>query len=125
MTQAAVQVEASFSRSGIGLFVFGLVMSFGIVGHYIAGAHWPTGAAFLQSITLWFACPWTLSTSVMLIGAVGMIAIGAAYASLGRSAPDALPGGVWLLLQLACMVVYMVGVILAASGVKRLSRAVA
>jgi hypothetical protein len=151
------------------LFVFGLVMSFGMVGHYIVGARWPTGHLFLQNITLWYACPWTLSTAVVLVGAVGMIAIGAAYATLGRGRPDAGVGGgeraaraicfwaliamfltgyagyfavdriwpsfyyapiedgkdVWLLLQLACMVGYMVGVVIASRGVARLGRQLA
>lgn len=106
---------------------------------------------------------------MVLIGAVGMIAIGGAYATLGRAAPDGEAGrvgrtaraicfwaliamfltgyagyfvvdgiwpsfyytpikdgkNVWLLLQLACMVAYLVGVILAPGGVKRLSRAAA
>jgi len=168
MIDSPVQLGTKFIRSGFGLFIFGLVMSFGIVGHYIVGARWPTGDEFLKNITLWFACPWTLSTAVVLIGAVGMIAIGGAYATLGRAAPDARAGiresaarticrrsliaifltgyvgyfvidaiwpsfysspikdrkNVWLLLQLACMVAYMVGVIIASGGVRCLSQAV-
>jgi hypothetical protein len=97
-----------------------------------------------------------------------MIAIGGAYATLGRAASDARAGGggaaraicfwsliamfltgcagyfvidriwpsfyytpikdgknAWLLLQLACMLAYMVGVIIAGGGVKRLSRGAA
>ncbi len=169
MIRTPAQLGASFIRSGFGLFILGLVMSFGIIGHYIVGARYPTGEAFLKNMTLWYACPWTLSTAVMLIGAVGMIAIGGAYATLGRAAPQAPAGrrenaaratcfwaliaifltgyvgyfvldriwvgfyympindgkNAWLLLQLACMVAYMIGVILASGGMKRLSQAVA
>jgi hypothetical protein len=168
MSDSQIQLGAKFIRSGFGLFIFGLVMSFGMVGHYLVGARYPTGDEFLKNITLWYACPWTLSIAVVLIGAVGMIAIGGAYATLGRAAPDARAGigesaarticvwsliaifltgyvgyfvvdriwpsfyyspikdgkNVWLLLQLACMVAYMVGVIFASRGVRRLSRAV-
>jgi hypothetical protein len=167
MNTTHAQVGAGFIRSGFGLFIFGLVMSFGIVGHYIVGARYPTGEVFLQNISLWYACPWTLSTAVVLIGAVGMIAIGSTYVILGRAVPQGQVVGLestaraicfwaliaifltgyagyfvfdriwvgfyyvpikegknaWLLLQLACMVAYMVGVILASGGVKRLIRA--
>lgn len=167
MNDTPVQLDAKFIRSGFGLFIFGLVMSFGVVGHYMVGSRWDTGTEFLKNITLWYACPWTLSTAVVLIGAVGMIAIGVAYATLGRASQGAPVGGgerlaraicvwaliaifltgyvgyfvvdiffwpgfyylpikagknAWLALQLTCMVVYMVGVIIASGGVKRLSR---
>lgn len=168
MSDSFIQLGAKFIRSGFGLFIFGLVMSFGIMGHYLGGAQWPTGDEFLKNMTLWYACPWTLSTSVVLIGAVGMIAIGAAYATLGKHAPGVSIGAgesaarkicigalvgifltgyagyfvidriwpgfyylpikdgknVWLLLQLFCMVTFMVGVLIASRGVTRLSKAV-
>lgn len=170
MNDTPVHLGAKFIRSGFGLFIFGLVMSFGVVGHYMVGSRWDTGTEFLKNITLWYACPWPLSTAVVLIGAVGMIAIGAAYATLGRASQGAPVGGgerlaraicvcaliaifltgylgyfvvdiffwpgfyylpikagknVWLALQLACMVAYMVGVIIASGGMKRLNRTIA
>ena len=38
----------------------------------------------MRTILLWYACPWTLSTAVVLGGALGMIAIGTVYAMLGK-----------------------------------------
>ena len=93
MNDTSVQLGAKFIRPGFGLFIFGLVMSFGVVGHYMVGSRWDTGTEFLKNITLWYACAWTLLTAVVLIGAVGMIAIGAAYATLGRASQGAPVGG--------------------------------
>lgn len=94
MTMTPVRLGARFIGTGCGMFMFGLVMSFGMVGHYIVGARWPTGEVFLKNISLWFACPWTLSTAVVLLGSVGLVAMGCAYAALGRATPDARVGGV-------------------------------
>ena len=88
MGHNAIQIGARFIRAGLGLLTFGMLMSFGIVGHYIVGARWPTGELFLKNIRLRYACPWSLSTAVVLISAGGMIAIGGAYATLGRGAPQ-------------------------------------
>jgi hypothetical protein len=51
---------ARFAKWGLGLFIFGVFLTFGIIGHYCSGARWPTGELFMQNITLWWACPWTL-----------------------------------------------------------------
>jgi len=64
LTFTAAQSGATFMRTGLGLFVFGIVLTFGIIGHYCIGANHPTGAVFLQNVTLWYACPWTLSVAV-------------------------------------------------------------
>jgi hypothetical protein len=40
---------------------------------------------FMHNVTLWFACPWTLSVYVVQGGALGMIVIGTMYLALGRS----------------------------------------
>ena len=64
--------------------LFGFLMSFGMVLHYIVGARYDTGPEFLKNVTLWYACPWTLSTAVMIGGALGMIAIGTVYTMLGK-----------------------------------------
>jgi hypothetical protein len=82
MTQR--ETGGRFIRSGFWLLLLGFVMSFGMVMHYVVGAQYPTGEEFLRNVTLWYACPWTLLTAVVLGGALGMIAIGAVYAILGR-----------------------------------------
>ena len=128
-----------------------------MVLHYVANISPPSGPEFLKTILLWYACPWTLSTAVVLGGALGMVAIGVAYAILGRMDPAVRVEGVeksalflctfaliaifltgyvgyfainriwpnfdysairdgkdvWLLMQLACMVAYAIGVFLA------------
>jgi len=71
-------------RAGFWLLQLGFLMSFGMVLHYVVGAQYPTGEQFLKNVTLWYACPWTLSTAVVLGGALGMMAIGAIYAILGK-----------------------------------------
>ncbi|MGE8064417.1 hypothetical protein [Pseudomonas sp. NPDC089569] len=79
---------AGFVRSGFGMLILGMVMGLGVVGHYMVGARWDTGAEFLRNVGLWFGCPWTLSTSMVMVGAIGMIAMGSAYATLARLAKD-------------------------------------
>jgi hypothetical protein len=151
------------------LVLLGFVMSFGMVLHYVVGAQCNNSEQFLKNVTLWFACPWTLSTAVVLGGALGMIAIGAIYAILGKlpQAPRvtgmeqaALPlctialiamfltgyvgyfvvdhfwpafyyssvkdgKNMWLFMQLACMVLYAIGVFIAFNGIRRASYALA
>jgi hypothetical protein len=67
---------ARFIKWGFGLFIFGLVLGFGPIGHYVIGANHPTGEAFLHNISLWFACPWTMAVAVIQIGGLGMVALG-------------------------------------------------
>jgi hypothetical protein len=67
-----------FTKWGLGLFIFGVFASFGIIAHYCVGARWPTGPVFLQNITLWYACPWTLSVASLQAGGPGMMAMGVA-----------------------------------------------
>jgi len=167
MTQAVR--GAQFIRVGSWLFLLGLLMSFGMVLHYVVGAQYSTGEQFLRNVTLWFACPWTLSTAVVLGGSLSMIAIGTILALLSEIVPSDSRGGweggalaictvaliamfvcgyvgyfvvdaiwpsfyyspitmgknAWLLLQLACMVVYAVGVFIAFSDIRRATRALA
>jgi hypothetical protein len=167
MTQ--VEVGGRFIRAGFWLVFLGFVMSFGMVMHYVVGAQYDTGAEFLKNVTLWYACPWTLSTAVVLGGSLGMVAIGAVYAVLGKMSSSAPVGGlersavdictialfaifltgyvgyfvvdhfwpgfyympitqgknVWLFMQLACMVLYGIGVVLAFTGVRRATYAMA
>ena len=65
-----------FAKWGLGLFAFGIFASFGIIAHYCVGARWPTGQLFMQNISLWWACPWTLAVASVQIGGLGMVAIG-------------------------------------------------
>src|SRR6516165_3134933 len=67
---------ARFIKWGLGLFIFGLVLSFGPIGHYIVGANHPTAEAFLHNISLWFACPWTMAVAVIQLGGLGMVVLG-------------------------------------------------
>jgi len=165
MTQ--LEIGGRFIRSGFWMLLWGMVMSFGMVLHYVVNISPPFGPEFLKTIYLWYACPWTLATAVVLGGALGMIAIGAVYAILGKMAsavrvegleksavsictfaliaifltgylgffavnriwPDFYYSAVkdgknfWLLMQLACMVAYTIGVLLAFNGIRRNSHA--
>ena len=62
----------------MGLFIFGVFLSFGIIAHYCSGARWPTGELFLRNITLWYAGPWTLAVAAVQAGGLGMVALGLA-----------------------------------------------
>jgi hypothetical protein len=79
---------ARFTKWGLGLFIFGVFLTFGIIGQYYAGARWPTGEQFLRNITLWYACPWTLSVAAVQGGGLGMVALGLAQIVAARVAPD-------------------------------------
>ena len=93
-------IGARFTKWGLGLFIFGVFLTFGIIAHYCAGARWPNGAVFIQNITLWWACPWTLSVAAVQAGGLGMVAIGltlmlAARVSPKRPEPEGL-AALWL-----------------------------
>ena len=75
---------ARFAKWGLGLFVFGVFPTFGIIAHYCSGSRWPTGELFMQNITLWWACPWTLSVAAVPAGGLGMVAIGPMLMLAGR-----------------------------------------
>ena len=85
-TNQGIGIGVRFIRWGLGLLVFGIFIGFGIIGHYIVGAQYNTGHMFMENVTLWFACPWTLSVYAIEGGSVAMIVIGAMYLSLGRIA---------------------------------------
>jgi hypothetical protein len=65
-----------FAKWELGLFIFGVFITLGIVAHYCVGSRWPNGELFMQNITLWWACPWTLSVAAVQAGGLGMVAIG-------------------------------------------------
>src|SRR6516162_3111017 len=71
-----MKLGAQFAKWGLGLFIFGVFLTFGIIAHYCSGARWPNGALFMQNITLWWACPWTLSVAAVQAGGLGMVALG-------------------------------------------------
>jgi hypothetical protein len=73
---AAVNIGSRFAKWGLGLFVFGVFLTFGIILHYCVGSRWPNGELFMQNITLWWACPWTLSVAAVQAGGLGMVALG-------------------------------------------------
>ena len=80
-------IGARFTKWGLGLFIFGVFLVFGIIGHYCVGARWPTGELFLKNITLWYACPWTLSVASVQAGGLGMVALGLTQLTAARTAP--------------------------------------
>lgn len=82
-----MQLGAQFAKWGLGFFLFGVLISLGIVAHYCVGARWPTGAVFVQNITLWWACPWTLSVAAVQAGGLGMVALGLTRLAAVRFAP--------------------------------------
>jgi hypothetical protein len=75
---------ARFAKWGLGLFIFGVFPTFGIIANYCSGSRWPTGELFMQNITLWWACPWTLSVAAVPAGGLGMVAIGPMLMLAGR-----------------------------------------
>ncbi|HXY14772.1 MAG TPA: hypothetical protein VEI01_25620 [Terriglobales bacterium] len=98
-TNRVVQIGTRFIRWGLGLLVFGIFIGFGIIGHYLIGANHDTGEMFMKNVTLWFACPWTLSVYAVQAGSLGMIVIGIMYLVLGRSFPSTEqtgPASLWL-----------------------------
>lgn len=76
-----------FAKWGLGLFIFGVFLTFGIIAHYCAGARWPTGQLFMQNISLWWACPWTLSVAAVQAGGLGMVALGLTRMLAARAEP--------------------------------------
>ncbi|MGE3875236.1 MAG: hypothetical protein AB7F74_19960 [Parvibaculaceae bacterium] len=80
-------IGARYAKWGLGLFIFGVFLSFGIIAHYCVGARWPTGQLFMQNITLWWACPWTLSVAAVQAGGLGMVAIGLTLMLAARVSP--------------------------------------
>jgi hypothetical protein len=87
-----MRIGARFVSWGLGLFIFGVFLTFGIIGHYCVGARWPTGELFMQNITLWWACPWTLSVAAVQAGGLGMVAMGLPSIVATRLSPNDAPG---------------------------------
>jgi hypothetical protein len=77
-------VGAKHIRWGLGLFVFGLVIGFVPLAHYMHGSFEPVGEAFLKNVTLWWGCAFTLAVYVAQVGSLAMIALGLCYIVLAR-----------------------------------------
>ena len=87
MTDATVtpaEIGAKHIRWGLGLFVFGLVIGFVPLAHYMHGSFETVGEAFLKNVTLWWGCAWTLAVYVAQVGSLAMIVIGLCYVVLAR-----------------------------------------
>jgi len=94
MSTNLISLGARFAKWGFGFFLFGIFLVFGIIGHYCVGANHPTGHQFMENITLWWACPWTLSVASLQFGGLGMVALGLTQIvgtrfSVNRSVDDA------------------------------------
>jgi hypothetical protein len=92
-------IGARFAKWGLGLFIFGVFLTFGVIAHYCVGSRWPNGELFMQNITLWWACPWTLAVAAVQAGALGMVAIGLTLvlvAPLSPTLPAERPAALWL-----------------------------
>ena len=169
MTGAAetpAELGAKYIRWGFRLFIFGLVVGFIPLAHYMHGSFEPVEAAFLQRVTLWWGCAFTLAVYVAQIGGLAMTVIGLCYVVLAREGamtsvtaaeriapvlcataiitefvagvagyyavaavwPNFYYGAItagrvtWLALQGVCIVVYVVGVMWAYSGIKHAVR---
>lgn len=70
--------DYKFMKWGITFFIFGLLLGFGVLFHYLTGSKWDTSQSFLRNMTLWFGSPLSLSVAYLQLGGLGMAAIGAA-----------------------------------------------
>ena len=84
-----MEMGVRFAKWGLGFFVFGLFLTFGIIGHYCVGASADAGELFRRNVTLWWACPWTLSVAIVQGGGLGMVALGLTLLSAARGATEA------------------------------------
>jgi hypothetical protein len=83
-TATPAELGAKFMRLGFGLFVFGLVIGYVPMAHYMHGSFETVGEAFLKNVTLWWGCAWTLAIYVTQVGSLAMIVIGLCYVVLAR-----------------------------------------
>ena len=82
--ETAAELGAKYIRWGFGLFIFGLVVGFIPLAHYMHGSFEPVEAAFLKNVTLWWGCAFTLAVYVAQIGSLAMIVIGLCYLVFAR-----------------------------------------
>lgn len=91
-----MKTGAKFAKWGLAFFVFGLFLTFGVIGHYCVGASADVGELFRRNVTLWWACPWTLSVAVVQGGGLGMVALGVTLLSTRSKATDDGSFALWL-----------------------------
>ena len=84
-----MKMAVQFSKWGLGFFVFGLFLTFGVIGHYCVGASADAGELFKRNVTLWWACPWTLSVAIVQGGGLGMVVLGLTLLSASRGGAEA------------------------------------
>jgi hypothetical protein len=87
---------ARFAKWGLGFFIFGLFLTFGVIGHYCVGASADVGELFRRNVTLWWACPWTLSVAIVQGGGLGMVALGVTLLSISHEKTGEGPLALWL-----------------------------
>jgi hypothetical protein len=75
-TSHAWRCAYKFIKWGLGFFLFGILLGFAVLIHYLVGSKWNTGVDFLSNITLWFGSPLTLSVSYLQIGGLAMAIVG-------------------------------------------------
>ena len=78
------EVGAQYIRWGLWLLIFGLAFGFIPMAHYMRGSFEPVEATFLQRVTLWWGCAFTLAVYVAQIGGLAMTVIGLCYVVLAR-----------------------------------------
>jgi len=84
------ELGSKFVRWGLGLFIFGFIVGFIPIVHYIHGAAaGNVGPAFLKNVTLWWGCPAVLMEYALKMGSLGMVAIGLCYLVIPRAAAAA------------------------------------
>ena len=78
------ELGTKYIRWGFGLFIFGLVVGFIPLAHYMHGSFEPVEEAFLKNVTLWWGCAFTLAVYVAQVGSLAMIVIGLCYVVFAR-----------------------------------------
>lgn len=75
---------AKYIKSGISWFIAGLILSFGVLIHYLVGSSWNTTEGFLSNVTLWFGSPLSLSVTYIILGGLGLLGLGGAYLAYAK-----------------------------------------
>jgi hypothetical protein len=103
-------------RWGLGMFIFGLIIGFIPLLHYMRGSKELVGQEFLQRVTLWWGCAFAVAASVVQIGGLSMIAIGLCYVVLNRSGAITSLSSAERLAPALCMVGLIADVVAAIPG---------
>jgi hypothetical protein len=76
-TNEVTLLSVGFIRWGLGLFIFGLIVGYAPLMHYLHRSLVEMGETSLPNAALWLASPYAVQ-----IGALGMVSIGAVYGLL-------------------------------------------